>query len=213
MPERVLGAYHAPSDTAARRPPPYLIGCQAAGAAAHLGLPAAAVAPLPYRLDFALLQPHTQQRVNGREIVTEANRQLMAEFEKRLREAAEEERAQIALPLAAVATEAVEIDLTQASEEAGAYLESFPVPGRAVVDLADQCARWLALRIATDERRARLRQALVPLAEAWPDRYPLASQALGGLVAALPPSDPKQDELWLALARAIVEEQMGRLSW
>jgi len=140
-----------------------------------------------------------------------ATRELLKELEELLRQAPSDEARQIVLPVAAAVAPAMGIDLQQAADEAAAYLESFPVPGRAVVDVADMASRWLALRLASDDRRARLRQGLSLLSQAWSAEFPVASQVLTDLVAEPVPDDPGQDDLWVALARAIVVEQLDRL--
>ena len=138
---------------------------------------------------------------------------LLSVTEELLQESSPDERAGLALPLVAVVAPELDVDLVQAGDDAAAYLESFPVPGRAVVDLADQAARWLALRLATDERRLRLREALEALATEHAAEYPLTAAALRELLSEPPASDPRQDELWVGLTRAVVDEQVSRLSW
>jgi hypothetical protein len=128
-----------------------------------------------------------------------------------MRTAPEDERRGVALSIAPLAANGVGLDLEQASEEAMAFLESFPVPGRAAVDLAQEASSWLALRTATDERRARLRLRLSEFAAAGAVDFPLTAEALRQLLAEPPPADPRQDDLWVALARAIVEERLAEL--
>ncbi len=144
----------------------------------------------------------------GAVLLTGANRRLLGGLEQSLQGVPDEERPALAIAAAVLAAPVTGVDLERASEDASAYLESFPVPGRAVVDLADQASRWLALRTATGESRARLRAGLALLAEAWAAELPLATGALRSLLAEPAPEDPRQDELWVALARAIVD---GRL--
>lgn len=137
---------------------------------------------------------------------------VLPELEAMLQAAPEDERRALGLPMAALAAADTGIDLEQASEEAMAFLESFPVPGRAVVDLADEASRWLALRTATDQGRARLRAGLAELAAASEAEFPIAAQTLSELASEQVPTDPRQDELWVALARAIVEARLQNLT-
>jgi hypothetical protein len=129
-----------------------------------------------------------------------------------LQAAPEDERRVLGLPMAALAAADTGIDLEQASEEAMAFLESFPVPGRSAVDLADEASRWLALRTATDQARARLRAALAELAAASQAEFPIVAETLTELASEQVPTDPRQDDLWVALARAIVEARIPDLA-
>jgi hypothetical protein len=129
-----------------------------------------------------------------------------------MRTAPEDERRGVALSIAPLAANDVGLDLEQASEEGMAFLESFPVPGRAAVDLAQEASSWLALRTATDERRARLRLRLSEFAAAGAVDFPLTSGALTHLVAEPVPTDPRQDDVWVAVARAIVDERLSDLT-
>jgi acetylornithine deacetylase/succinyl-diaminopimelate desuccinylase-like protein len=148
---------------------------------------------------------------HGRVLDSRALMQVFGEAEELMRTVPDDERREIALSIVPLAANDVGLDLEQASEEAMAFLESFPVPGRAAVDLAQEASGWLALRTATDERRARLRSQLSTFAEAAAADCPLTAGVLRQLAAEPAAADPRQDDLWVALARAIVEERFADL--
>lgn len=133
---------------------------------------------------------------------------MLGQAEELIATASDDERRDLGVAMAPLVADEVGLDLEQASDEAMAFLESFPVPGRAAVDRADEAARWLALRMATDARRARLREGLEELAEAAAADYPLMAEVLMELAREPAPSNPREDDLWVALARAIVDERL-----
>lgn len=116
------------------------------------------------------------------------------------------------LVLASEAAAGARIDLTSYGDDARAYLDSFPIHGRAVVNLLDVTAHWLARRMAIGEgtgtRRA-LATALGELVAGRAPDAPLLVAAVDAVLTASPASAAEDDALWLGLARSIVGEVAG----
>jgi len=134
--------------------------------------------------------------------------EVAAEVERRL--AADPGDGELALLLAAAALPATGLDLVQAHDDARTYVESFPLPGRQVIDLREQGARWLAQRLESGGRRQALRAELERLATGWRADFPRTAAALARLLAEPVPADPRQDELWVAACGALIQEYLGR---
>lgn len=116
------------------------------------------------------------------------------------------------LVLASEAAAGAGIELTSYGDDARAYLDSFPIHGRAVVNLLDVAAHWLARRMAIGEgtgaRRA-LAAALGELVAGPAADAPLLVAAVDAVLAAAPASAAEDDALWLGLARSVVGEVAG----
>lgn len=123
----------------------------------------------------------------------------------------EQRRALTLLGAAQAALGAATAYRAAAAEDARVYVDSFPTPGRVFGDLRFRAGRWLALRYASDERRAQVRAVLTDLAREATDRYPQAAAAIEELLAEPMPDDPLEDELWLAVAVAIVVAEVGEV--
>jgi len=100
------------------------------------------------------------------------------------------------LPLAGV-------DVEAAAGHAGTYVANFPLAGRALGDLDERAAAWLAQLMDEPPARDRLRELLAGLAAAWADPWPLAAERAAGWAAEAAPADPRQDEPWMAAMLAL----------
>lgn len=116
------------------------------------------------------------------------------------------------LVLASEAAANAGIDVSSYGDDARAYLDSFPIHGRAVVNLLDVAAHWLARRMAIGEGTGARRALATALGELVAGRArdaPLLVAAVEEVLAGPPVSAAEDDALWLGLARSIVGEVAG----
>jgi hypothetical protein len=102
-----------------------------------------------------------------------------------------------------------EVDVPEAIGHARTYVANFPVPGRALGDLDERAATWLAQLLDQPPARTLLREQLRQLAATWAESRPLAAEHVDAWASGPPPADPLQDAPWrtamLALARTQTE--------
>jgi hypothetical protein len=110
--------------------------------------------------------------------------------------------------LARAAAPALAVDLELLKDEGYRYVETYPPAGSEGVDVVGMAATWLTKRMTVDGDDARLamRRFLAVLAEEIEIEMPLTADTLDALLAVEPPLHPFKDELFLALARGLVEE-------
>lgn len=122
------------------------------------------------------------------------------------REDADPERFLAALALGLLPL--AEVDVPAAIGHARTYVANFPVPGRALGDLDERAATWLAQLLDQPPARALLRQRLAELSAAWAESRPLAAGRIGGWADGPPPADPLQDAPWRAAMLALARTQL-----
>ena len=137
-----------------------------------------------------------------------AHREYVAEVEKEMARVPPSQHRHLALQLAPTAIPAAWLPLDAVEQDAGAYIQSFPLPGRVIMDVVAACARWLSIRWDAPHRRVGARRGLLVIGGAWPESFPLASRALLALAAEAIPEIPDQDEPWVHLMRGIAMRQM-----
>lgn len=142
------------------------------------------------------------------------SREDLDDLEALLARLPEEQRpAAAALVLAFEAAAETDIDVGAYGDDARAYLDSFPVHGRAVVNVLDVAAHWLARRIAMGEgaaSRVTLAAALSRTLAGHEGDVPLVASAVETLVHAGPATgEAGEDPIWLGLARALVGDVAG----
>jgi hypothetical protein len=123
----------------------------------------------------------------------------------------EEERVLRGPVLARAAAPALAVDLELLKDEGYRYVEVYPPAGSEGVDVVGMAATWLTKRMTVDGDDARLamRRFLTVLAEEVEVEMPLTAETLDRLLAVDMPVAPFKDELFLALARGLVEEAIA----
>jgi hypothetical protein len=135
-------------------------------------------------------------------------KEALADVEPLLEGMDEVERVIRGPALARAAAPALAVDLELLKDEGYRYVETYPPAGSEGVDVVGMAATWLTKRMTVDGDDARLamRRFLVVLAEEIEVDMPLTADTLDALLAVEPPLHPFKDELFLALARGLVEE-------
>lgn len=135
-------------------------------------------------------------------------KEALADVEPLLEGMDEVERVIRGPALARAAAPALAVDLELLKDEGYRYVETYPPAGSEGVDVVGMAATWLTKRMTVDGDDARLamRRFLAVLAEEIEVEMPLTADTLDTLLAADPPLHPFKDELFLALARGLVEE-------
>ena len=110
--------------------------------------------------------------------------------------------------LARAAAPALAVDLELLKDEGYRYVETYPPAGSEGVDIVGMAATWLTKRMTVegDDVRLAMRRFLTVLAEEIELELPLTAETLDTLLGREPPLHPFKDELFLALARGLVEE-------
>jgi hypothetical protein len=101
-----------------------------------------------------------------------------------------------------------EVDVPAALGHARTYVANFPVPGRALGDLDERAATWLAQLMDEPPARTLLRGRLAELAAAWAEPRPLAAARLASWADGPPPADPLQDAPWRSAMLALARTQL-----
>jgi hypothetical protein len=135
----------------------------------------------------------------------------LADVEPLLEGMDEEERVIRGPVLARAAAPALAVDLELLKDEGYRYVEVYPPAGSEGVDVVGMAATWLTKRMTVDGDDARLamRRFLTVLAEEVEVEMPLTAETLDRLLAVDMPVAPFKDELFLALARGLVEEAIA----
>ena len=121
--------------------------------------------------------------------------------------------AEHALPVAAaMVLPDAGIDLAAAEHDAKLYVDAYPFEGRAVGNLGERAATWLAQRLVltgdADAQLERARVALGQLARELDAGRPLTADAFRRILEETAESRPPEDPLWYQLAYRIVEPQL-----
>ena len=113
--------------------------------------------------------------------------------------------------LARAAAPALAVDLQLLKDEGYRYVASYPPEGSEGVDVVGMAASWLTRRMTLDGDDARLamRRFLAVLAEEVEVEMPLTAATIDRLLEEPMPAHPPKDELFLALARGLVEEAIA----
>jgi hypothetical protein len=138
----------------------------------------------------------------------ESIKEALADVEPLLDGMDEDERLIRGPVLARAAAPALAVDLELLKDEGYRYVAVYPPEGSEGVDVTGMAATWLTKRMTVDGDDARLamRRFLTVLAEEIEVEMPLTADTLDKLLAVEMPLHPFKDELFLALARGLVEE-------
>jgi hypothetical protein len=134
--------------------------------------------------------------------------EALADVEPLLELLDDEERVLRGPVLARAAAPALATDPELLKDEGYRYVETYPPAGSEGVDVVGMAATWLTKRMTVDGDDARLamRRFLAVLAEEVEVELPLTAATIDALLAVPAPLHPFKDELFLALARGLVEE-------
>ncbi len=135
-------------------------------------------------------------------------KEALADVEPLLELLDDEERVLRGPVLARAAAPALAVDLELLKDEGYRYVETYPPAGSEGVDVVGMAATWLTKRMTIDGDDARLamRRFLAVLTEEIEIEMPLTSATIDALLTEEMPLHPFKDELFLALARGLVEE-------
>jgi hypothetical protein len=138
----------------------------------------------------------------------ESMEEALAEVEPLLAGMDEDERVLRGAALARAAAPAIAVDLELLKDEGYRWVAVFPPEGSEGVDVIGKAAIWLTKRMTMegDDARLAMRRFLAVLAEEVEVEMPLTANTIDRLLAAEMPAAPFKDELFLALARGLVEE-------
>jgi hypothetical protein len=138
----------------------------------------------------------------------ESMKEALADVEPLLEGMDADERVLRGPALARAAAPAIAVDLELLKDEGYRYVETYPPAGSEGVDVVGMAATWLTKRMTVDGDDARLamRRFLAVLAEEVEVELPLTAATIDALLAVPAPLHPFKDELFLALARGLVEE-------
>lgn len=137
----------------------------------------------------------------------ESTKLALADVETLLEAMDEDERVVRGPVLARAAAPALAVDLELLQDEGYRYVATYPPEGSEGVDVIGRAATWLTKRMTVDGDDARLamRRFLAVLAEEIEVEMPLTAETLDRLLAVEVAHHPFKDELFLALARGLVE--------
>ena len=138
-------------------------------------------------------------------------KEALADVEPLLDGMDEDERVERGPVLARAAAPALAVDLELLKDEGYRYVASYPPEGSEGVDVVGMAASWLTRRMTLDGDDARLamRRFLAVLAEEVEVEMPLTAATIDRLLEEPMPAHPPKDELFLALARGLVEEAIA----
>ena len=138
----------------------------------------------------------------------ESMKEALADVEPLLEAMDEDERVLRGAALARAAAPAIAVDLELFKDEGYRWVAVFPPEGSEGVDVIGKAATWLTKRMTMegDDTRLAMRRFLAVLAEEVEVQMPLTADTIDRLLAAQMPAAPFEDELFLALARGLVEE-------
>jgi hypothetical protein len=138
----------------------------------------------------------------------ESIKEALADVEPLLEGMDEAERVIRGPALARAAAPALAVDLELLKDEGYRFVAVFPPEGSEGIDVVGKAAVWLTKRMTVDGDDARLamRRFLAVLAEEVEVEMPLTAGTLDALLAAEMPVHAWKDDLFLALARGLVEE-------
>ena len=141
----------------------------------------------------------------------ESTKEALADVEPLLEPMDEEERLERGPVLARAAAPALAVDLELLEDEGYRYVEVYPPAGSEGVDVVGMAAVWLTKRMTVegDDARLAMRRFLAVLAEGIEVELPLPAATIDALLAQPMPPHPFNDELFLALARGLVEEAVA----
>lgn len=141
----------------------------------------------------------------------ESIKDALADVEPLLEALDEDERLTRGPVLARAAAPALAVDLELLKDEGYRYVEVYPPTGSEGVDVVGMAATWLTKRMTVegDDARLAMRRFLAVLAEEIEVSMPLTAATIDRLLARPMPLHPFKDELFLALARGLVEEAVA----
>lgn len=120
---------------------------------------------------------------------------VVSVLEDELEDAPPEDHRARTLAIASAAIPMVALDPDEVSAAVARFLD-------------DRDEGWLARTLATDERRASMRRALLQLATAGGEEFPLAGGALRSLLDEPVLNDPAEDDLWVNLVVGLAQQQL-----
>jgi hypothetical protein len=138
-------------------------------------------------------------------------KEALADVEPLLELLDEDDRLARGPALARAGSAALAVDLELLKDEGYRYVAVYPPEGSENVDIAGMAATWLTKRMTVDgdDARLALRRFLAVLAEEVELEMPLTAATLDRLLAVPMPAAPFKDELFLALARGLVDEAIA----